>query len=367
MNRNYNYIFVLIFCLLLSQNLTAQNHTGFRDIRDKFHVFDNGERHQLEHLNVQSYKVGYKYIAYIDNSSQLKVYSKGETVVLSDNAPQLYYATEHQVVYYIFGFLKVYADGKDQAIAAYIQTPFKASDSLVVFVDQYDYLKVFNGHKMYELDTWPPKGFMRGSSLGVQVGENILAYVNSNDQFMAYYQGEQFELEPYAPKKYKVGRNTVAFINEFDQFNIYQDGEIYEVETFRPASFKVGDDIVAYVDQNGYFKVFKDGMMQEIDDAQPQSYSVKDGMIVFVDFQGYFKVFHKNVLTTLETYKPDIHKYDEDLLAYLDISGNLKAYYNGEVTKVSSERIKSFNVMGNVLMFTFGNKIHKFFYKNKVY
>ena len=78
----------LVLCLQLTATLQAQDIFAFIDKLNYLYVFDNGQLTKLEHLPPQSFKVGFNYVAYVDNSGTFKLYRKGNTETISDFKPE---------------------------------------------------------------------------------------------------------------------------------------------------------------------------------------------------------------------------------------------------------------------------------------
>jgi len=68
-------LFIIVFGIMFSSK--SQYLAAFNDNLHRFWVFEAGMFEQLEHLEIQEYQVGGTLIAYLDNSSNLKVYSPG--------------------------------------------------------------------------------------------------------------------------------------------------------------------------------------------------------------------------------------------------------------------------------------------------
>ena len=67
---------LLALILLFSAQLFPQGGGlgAYSDFRNRFYVFDHGEKKMIEEQQVKSYKIGGNCVAYIDYADNLKVY-----------------------------------------------------------------------------------------------------------------------------------------------------------------------------------------------------------------------------------------------------------------------------------------------------
>ncbi len=342
--------------------LNAQNLGVYSDYKNYFFVFDDGKITQAEYLPVQSFKVGGNAIAYIDNSSNLKVVYKGEVTTLADGLVSKYLASDYLVSYSTNQALKVFDSGKTVKLTNFAES-YSTGDSLVAFYDsQAKSFKVYYRGEIILLENDmlepPVKNF--------KTGDNIFAYVNYLDQFKLFYRGEIIKVKTSnRPLPYEAGKNIVAYYDDTYNFKAFYNGLTYDLETFQPKSFVAGDDMVAYVDNNEQLKVFYDGEIKTISSFAPVFYKVEDSLLVYNE-ANRFKVFYKGTIFTLENYIPTNYRIDFNTLVYLDQQGRLKAFYNGQSVLITNVSVDQFELYRNVITYKVSNSNHVYC-KSKIY
>jgi len=355
------YLTLLISALLFS-DLTAQSLGAYTDYKNYFYAFDNGPNIQLESQPITSYRVGGNAIAYVNGVDNFRAYYKGESYDLLSISPLSYDATDNYVVFYRDMILNVFDNGKRTMLSGNTSM-YAVGDSIVAFFDlNSGYIRAYyNGQTqdiegLYGIDP---------DSVKFKVGDNILAYVNTANQFKVFYHERILNLESYVPTTFKVGKNIVAYVDSYTQaFKIFYNGMSYTVESIAPASFIAGDDMIAYISNTGDFKVFFKGQLLKIASYAPAFYDATDNVLIYFDNK-YFTAFYNGKITNLETYVPSNIQKDYNTVAYIDRSGYLQALYYGNQQKISEEKIKSFELTGDVLKYNSGVSDFKFYIKGK--
>ncbi len=360
MNKNL----FLFLCLLLTMRLTAQNLNAYTDqVTHYFYIFDDGKLVEAEYLPVTRAVVGGNSVAYVDNSSNFKIYYDGNSNVEADNPPDKFYATDNLIVYDFNKRLSVFDKGKSTMLCSQ-HGAYSVGDSMVAYYDTIALsLKIYVDGEIKE----PEGNYSISPPISVKVGDNIAAYVTYSNHFKVFYHNRAYELENAAPSQYKAGCNTVAYVDKATQnFKVFYHGNLLQLETFAPASFKVGDDLVAYVDNTGNFKVFDRGELKTVQGYEPLYYDLVDHVIVFGDAQN-FNGYYSGKVTKLETYKPDSYQIDFNSLAYMDHYSKIHYFSEGVVQDVSTSIINSYQLTRNVLMYSTDLEQMHFFYNGKNY
>lgn len=360
---------ILSSCVLLltgflpAYNSGAQNISFFNDYLNNVEVFTAGNTKQIEHLPLKSYSVSNNMLAYEDNSGNFKIYhnhylhqisSFTSSYVISDNLAAIHMNTQ----------LKVFDDGSIKNLSINMTDYFLSDDVLVWFDDYEKRLKVYYNKEIYDLDDALATGIMNE----VILGENIVAFVDSQGYLNIFYEGEIERIcFRERVKSISAGRDIVVIVEEpVNNFQAYYFGDLVDLEGFEPVSFKTGDQFVAYVDANNYLKVFYDFKTETVSFDVPDFYETTDELMVF-SVQNYFKVWHKGKVSTLESYIPNDYKMNNNVLAYIDQLGNLK-FFNGEtVETISYEQVSDFEIHGNIVKYSFGVNSEHIYYQGKTY
>ena len=348
--------------LFASAAAFGQNITAFSDYQDHFYIFDDGASSRREYQPIKSFKSGGKCLAYVDNLGKFKIYFNGEIKELERFNIGNYAVTENLVVYKVDQELLVFDNGKVKSLV-YYPAYYGVGDSIVAYLDRASkYLKVYyNGNITPIAD-----GLVSVPAKSLRVGDNNVAFVDSEDKLCLFYKGRIEELI-YNPLSFRVSLNTAAFVDASSgEFGIFHKGEIYEAETFQPASYKMGDDLVAYVDESGSFKVFFNGEVNIISSFEPEFYKVIDDMVIYGE-NSFFKVYYQGEEYTLENYIPVKFYADEATLAYIDQLGFLQCFYKGETHALSDEAVREITVAGNTVAYKVGLNTNKVFCKGQIY
>lgn len=356
-----NRVFAIIF-LFLCGSVHGQNLAVFTDYRNYFYVFDNGVSHQQEYQPVKEHKIGGSCIAYIDNLGKFKTYYDGQIVELERYNIGNYFATRHLLVYQVDQELMVFDQGKIKSLV-YYPSFFGVGDSIVAYMDRASsYLTVYYKGSIIPI----ADGLVTAAAISLRVGDNIVAFVDSQSKLYVFYRGGVEELI-YGALNFKVSLNTAAYVDATSgEFEIFHKGNRYEVEAFQPISYKMGDDMVAYVDQSGSFKLFYKGEVSTISSFQPDFYKVIDQMVVYGD-NGFFKVLFGGQEYSLENYIPAKYYADHVTLAYLDQFGYLQCFYKGKKYSLSDEAVSEVETAGNTVSFKIGLNTNKVFYDGQIY
>lgn len=354
---------ISIVAIFTANNAGAQYISFLSDYLNNVQVFSDGKLKQTEHLPLKSYIVSNNMLAYEDNAGNFKIFynhylhqvsSFASSYKVSDNLAALSMNTQ----------LKVFDDGTVKNLTINL-SDYYLGDDVVVWYDDYDkMLKAYYNKEVYDLDD-----ALASDTMGaVTVGENIVAFVDSQGYMNVFYNGETESLcFGERVKSLSAGRDIVAFVEEpVNNFQIYYFGDLSELENFEPVSYKTGDCFVAYVDANNYLKVFYNFKKETVSFDEPDFYETTDELMVF-GVQNYFKVWVNGQVYTLESYIPDDYKMNNNVVAWIDQLGNLK-FFDGEKTEtISYEKVTGFEVHGSIVKYTFGVNSEHIYSKGKTY
>jgi hypothetical protein len=357
-------IYVLVFCFFAFKSLShAQNLNAYMDIKNYFYIFDNGKLVEAEYLPVTNVAVGGNSVAYVDNSSNFKVYFDGESHIEDDNKPDKFVDTDDLVVYEFNKRLSVFDQGKT-TVLTYMHAGYAAGDSIVGYFDSINQvLKAYKDGSSKEVENL----FGKSPPKSMKPGDNLFAYVNYNDYFKVYFNNRLYELENIHPVSYKCGNNTVAYVDGPTQnFKVFYKGNLITLETFPPTSYNVGDDLIAYVDNQGNFKVYYQGGLFQVSTYEPQYYAVTDNIIVYGDNLN-FNVYYQGKSTKLESYVPQAYQLDFNSIAYKDPNNKVRLFSDGVLKDVSNSIVNTFQLTRNVLMYSTDLDDMHFFCNGKNY
>lgn len=353
----------LVFVILSTSFVQAQNISAYTDYRDRFYIFDEGVSTKVEDLKPQSFKVGGEGVLYVSSQGNLKLYSDGVVSKLEAGGTMEYFASDYILAYSIFEKLNVIENGKKITLSTRCPI-FRVEDSLIVYFDKnLESLRVYYDGESIDIES----GLVGMPVESFTSGDNIVAYVSTRlKNFKVYYKGENHTLLEYVDGiKFKAGRDLVAYENPLENnFKVFYKGEIYKLDDFMPKSYKTGDNFVAYVDAMGEFKVFYDGEIYEASSFTPEAYYAEDNLLLFTEYE-HFKLFYMGEVYELEPYIPKNFKLDWNSVAYLDNTNRIWLFSKGEKQYFSNDMINSFDIYRDLIQMNVKVNRNVTFYKGQ--
>lgn len=343
---------ILTLITTFSSFLYAQCLTAFRDTRetrgDFFYVFDNESLHQQEYQKIQNFKVGNKYIAYVDFTLSFKVYQNGQTIKLQDFAPTDYHVTDHLLVYRNPGDLMYAFDGNKVHSLGRLHPDFlhyAYGDSVVAFNDYMNsFVLFFNG----KTTTYDNRNVTQFSA-----AENIIAFVAMNYEYNIMWNGEVMTLETGSPpRSFKIHNNIVAYVDFVGDFKVFMSGEVIRLQTMPPISYEVGENMVAYVtDIEKKFMVNYGGNDFELMPIPPKKYEIVDNMLVYFDQYDHLHVFYMGKEERLAAYSPRSYMIDRNAVVFTTLDRGLAGYINGSMQQISTEQVSNYYLNNTAVLF----------------
>jgi len=349
--------------IFVAEKVLSQNISFMNDYLNNILVFDNGKIKQIEHKPLKSYQIGNNAIAYEDNAGNFKIYYNHYVHNVSINIDS-YQVSNNLIAFRYKNILKLFDNGKIHLLSL-SSSVYYVGDNIVVWYDEPDKkLKAYYNSNYYDLDD----ALATDVANAIYGANNIVGYIDSRNYFNIFYDEKIIPIDHSERiSKIQAGKDLVAFVDESaNSFQIFYYGELTEVENFSPVSYKTGDAFIAYIDANGYFKVFKDFNVETIAFNTPNFYEIKNDIMVF-GVQNYFKAYINSKVYTLENFIPEKYVINNNVVAYIDQQGYLK-YFDGEKKEtVSYEKIKEFELNGNLLKYKYGISSETIYFNGKKY
>jgi hypothetical protein len=347
-------LFLAVF-VFLATPLFSQCVAPFQDINNFVYLFDAGQSNYIENLPISSIKVGRSGIAaYVPQNGRLKVYYKGKTYNVNDNAPN-YYMTDNWMLYQNYNIIKVFYNNEFKTLENFFREGIDSlyySDSLILWNNVLGELNVFYNGETKLLERTE---IMRGKA-----GDNIFAYIERNGNFKVFYHGELQTLETYEPRNFVVDRDMVLYEDWYGNLKFFQDGVVREttipvptatfkltksnltpiVEVDRYTNYVTGEGFAAYISQLRQLVVFYKGEETILMNDRPEDVTVKENIVAYTDKGKNFWCWYKGKKYWLERYLPLSYQVDNDIIVYQDLDYRLKAFYFGEQVQVSDQMVK---------------------------
>lgn len=371
--RSFIAFFISIFFFF--QSASGQNLGYYLDYMDRLVIFDSGIINNLEHLAVKNIQVGGNYLIYNDPKGQLVHYSEGKSTILKRFPSAEFEARRYLLLNRTPQHMQVIFGNRIENLTPANSIEYALGDSIVGYIDFDRWLKVFYNGGIRSLTNMP--------IMQLKASDNTLAYVCDNGQFFVVYGDNEPQEVSYEPPKgisnssynFKMGNNLIAYVNSYNNFMLYDGENSQELEQYAPKSYQVGDDIVAYITTNDNFYVFYKGEASELMPIAPRSYRVFDNTLAYLDEKGFLNVFYKGENHIAARYTPPswnqtptqgTYTY-EGVVPFTDLDGKLYAFYEGEVKAISKEIVQSYTQFGRVIVYETQNKVFNVYWNGNTY
>lgn len=242
---------------------TGPDYLAYIDNVSNLKVYYNGKVETIDPGVILNYYAGDDYLVF-EKYQQIKVWHDGNVKNLGNNITA-YLASDSIVAYYDRNYrnFHIYYNNFDYDLGdGLVEVPimdYKIGNNIFAFVDKYQMtFTVFYQDEFIDLSS-----VIR--TVDYKVDADIVAYVDDEtNNFKAFFKGDIYELETLPPKEYKVGRGMVAYINQNEEFIVFYNGEKYRILNFIPDAYAVKDSLVVF-NQQGFTNIFFDGESKEIE------------------------------------------------------------------------------------------------------
>jgi hypothetical protein len=353
----FNLLLLLPF--LVPSNLFGQRLAAFEDDQRFFYVYDNGVVKKLEYLPVESFHVGGKYVAYIDNLSTLQIYYNGEVFNPERGVPDQIVATDHLMAFRFGSQIKILEGTRFDLIESWAVGDMGVGDSIIAYHNNVGSFKCWYNDSLWQLDEWEVRSF--------RVSDNILCYVDRFGYFKVFYHGQVYQIEDFPPEYFIAGRDMIAYVDNLGGFRVFDHGEVYDVTAYpiNKNHIEMPDGMVLFRDDINRTMIFKDGSVELLLDQEPKQLWVNENIFGYLDQSNDLYVYYQDEVIFMDRLVPSGVDLDNDLFVYTDIYGRLQGLVFGEKKVVSEDIPKAWAVYNQVVAFTALKGMIKFFDKDK--
>lgn len=222
------------------------------------------------------------------------------------------------------------------------------------------------------------------AQFGVTQAQPVSAFVNFQNQFMAWDNGIERRIESLIPIKYKVGRVAIPYIDNTSNFKIYSRGGVQQINQGFTTDFTVTDNLVAYRNNNALF-VWENGKSTKLSNYIA-SYSVGDSLVLFFDnVRSLYKAYYNGEIYEIESFLgatnilnldtnavldgssiaagqlPSV-KVSDNIAAFVTYANRFKIFYHGEMIEQENFTVTSFDVGRNLVAYVDANRTFKIFH-----
>ncbi|MCA9749290.1 MAG: hypothetical protein KC414_09295, partial [Romboutsia sp.] len=181
------FLFLSLVVFLLSKGQTAY----FTDKNwNYFNIFSEDRIVKAEFIPIVEAKYGKDYVAYIRNNNRFIISTNGEQKDMNIVNPK-FYAKDNILAYFVDEQLWILENGKVQFLCPWVETNFALGDEILCFTNMYGEFKVYYQDSTYIIGQWAVNQ--------IKAGDNTIVYLDNNNIFKIFYEGEVTFLESNPP------------------------------------------------------------------------------------------------------------------------------------------------------------------------
>ncbi len=272
-----------------------------------------------------------------------------------------------------------------------------SQSGLGVFHDYMNNFHVFDKGIERQIENYPVTN--------IKIGNDYIAYTDSKNSFISYYNGEKQVLEENFPNQvvatpkaliYKMQQRLMIFekgekkllSKNADKFAAgdslivwqalpsmnymsYENGEIKTIIYATNASviydYKVENNIMAFNDLDFNLKIYFKGKIYDTEGIRINSYECGHNIVAFIDeYKNTFNVFYNGEFKVISKEIIQDFKVSNDMVAYTDTKDNFYIFYDGAITKIDSRKPDYYFSKNNILFYAFDSEL-KIIYDGQIY
>lgn len=204
---------------------SGDNIIAYISERNKdFKIWYQGESYEIErNVSKTKFKAGRDIVAYVDELEQnFKVFYKGEIYTIEDFIPTSYQVANGFVAYVDqMGEFKIFTDGETNIVSPNTPDAYLASDNILAFIEN-DYFKAWYNGEVIEIEGYQPSVY--------KADWNTIAYLDNSNRIFIYSKGERKYLSNELVTEFNIYRDLIQMKVKVDRNIIYYNNEFYEGE-----------------------------------------------------------------------------------------------------------------------------------------
>jgi hypothetical protein len=236
------------------------------------------------------------------------------------------------------------------------------------------------------------------------LAQPLAAYVDIQNQVMAWDKGMVRKIDYLPPTLMKIGRTAIPYLDNSRSFKIYYGGGVHEINIGFTNSFYVSDDLVCYLNakslnvfdrgttkrltgicdqffladsvllyldgQRGMYSAYYNGQTYQIEGFIPDSVlpsvKVSDNIIAYNNFANLFRIFFHGNIIAQEDYPVSSFDAGRNTVAYVDVNRQFKIFHNGQNFVAEDYPPQSYTVGDNLVAYVSSDGYFKIFYQDSI-
>jgi hypothetical protein len=155
------------------------------NLDNSFHAYFKGVDYQLDEFMPKSFKVGKGFVAFVDYSGEFKAFYNGETISVSNYAPDDYFVQDNLLVFTEYNHLKVFCKGKTFDLEGFVPQNYKYSWNTLAYLDNSNRVWVFSGDG---------KKYLTNDFItGFNIYRDLIIMQAKVDRNIIYYKGKFYD------------------------------------------------------------------------------------------------------------------------------------------------------------------------------
>ena len=220
---------------------------------------------------------------------------------------------------------------------------------------------------------------LRGSLLFVFVliscfssvsAQPLAAYVNIQNEVMAWDRGMIRKIDYLPPVEMKVGRCAIPYLDNSRSFRIYYGGGVRTINPGYTNAFFTSDYLVAFLNASS-LNVFEKGNIKNLTTLCEQYY-LGDSVLVYLDgLRREYKAYYNGQVYPIENFLGDTAIYGikvtDNVAAYNNYANQFRIFYQGNIIAQEDYSVRSFDAGRNTVAYVDANSTFKIFHNGQTY
>ncbi|MES2704717.1 MAG: hypothetical protein V4649_18900 [Bacteroidota bacterium] len=237
-----------------------------------------------------------------------------------------------------------------------------ANAQLAAFVDIQNQLMAWDRGMLRKIDFLAP--------VSIQTGRIAIPYLDNSRSFKIYYNGGVKPVNIGFTNAYFATDNLVAFLNQ-KSLNVFDKGVIKNLTGVCDQYF-IGDSVILFLDAyKSAYKAYYNGQIINVENFIPDSVlagiKVGDNVFAYNNFANQFRVFYRGNIIAQEDFPVISFDAGRNTVAYVDVNRKFKVFHSGQTIPLDDYTPKSFKVGDNVVAFVTADGYFKVFYNDSTY
>jgi len=198
----------------------------------------------------------------------------------------------------------------------------------------------------------------------------LSAYVNLQNQVMAWDNGALRKIDYLRPLDMKIGRTAIPYIDNSRSFKIYYGGGVKPINAGFTKDFKVSDNLVTYMNASS-LNVFDNGTTKNLSGLAEQ-YFLGDSVVLYFDgVRREYKAYYNGTIYPIENFLAanaiDVVKVSDNIIAYDNYANQFRIFYQGNIIQQEDYAVNNFGVGRNTVGYVDINRTFKIFHNGNTF